>query len=213
MCEENVLETEAETEALELNKDVDSDTTPKEQIFIPVKFNKEVRNLTIDEAADLAQKGLKFNAISKDYEVLRSMANENNKSVSKYLEGLKTERDNQRLVNLTEKCGGDRELAEHILELEKGIKDNLASDIEEVREFFPEIKSAEQLPKEVLENSELHGRSLLDEYLRYSLKEKRLREEAIKNQKFAEGASSGSQTDRAGGESPEALEFLKGLWN
>ena len=113
----------------------------------------------------------------------------------------------------TEKCGGDRELAEHILELEKGIKDNLASDIEEVREFFPEIKSAEQLPKEVLENSELHGRSLLDEYLRYSLKEKRLREEAIKNQKFAEGASSGSQTDRAGGESPEALEFLKGLWN
>lgn len=213
MCEEKVLETEAETEALELNKDADSDTMPKEQFFIPVKFNKEVRNLTIDEAVDLAQKGLKFNAISKDYEVLRSMANENNKSVSKYLEDLKTERDNQRLENLTEKCGGDRELAEHILELEKGIKDNLDSDIEEVREFFPEIKSVEQLPKEVLENSELHGRSLLDEYLRYSLKEKRLREEEIKNQKFADGASSGSQTDRAGAQSPEALEFLKGLWN
>ena len=39
----------------------------KNEILIPVKFNKEIKNLTADEAAQLAQKGMKFDAISDDY--------------------------------------------------------------------------------------------------------------------------------------------------
>lgn len=214
MCEKNELKKDAIPDAEE-NKVMgnQSVTTPKEdtEIFIPVKFNKEVKNLTLEEASDLAQKGLKFNAISKEYEQLRSMAAESKKSVAKFLEEIKDEKCAERLKGLTEKCGGDEDLAKHILELEKGKATDSA--FSEVMEFFPEISSAEQLPEQVLENAELSGRGLLDEYLRYLLKEKRLREEAEKNQRLAERTSSGSQLDRAGGISPETAEFLKGLWN
>jgi len=53
---------------------------------------------------------------------------------------------------------------------------------------------------------------LLDEYLRYLLAQKRNAEERKKLSEFSKGASIGSQLNRNGNISPEASEFLKGLW-
>lgn len=212
MCENNELEMNAIPKAECENRDENLDTTPKTQTVIPIKFNKEVRNLSIDEASLLAQKGLKFDAIQKEYELLRQMANEKDMSVSVYLKSLQDEEENRRLNALTEKCGGDSALAAHILELEKGKKTDKA-DFDEIKEFFPDIKSVDMLPPQVLENAALSGRNLLDEYLRYSLKEKLKVKEAEKNYKSALKASSGSQINRSGQIAPETAEFLKGLWN
>ena len=212
MCENSELKVNTTPRVENENRDENLDTTPKEETVIPIKFNKEVRNLNIDEASLLAQKGLKFDAIQKEYELLRKLANEKSMSVSGFLKALQDEEENRRLTTLTEKCGGDSELAAHILELEKGNKPE-CSDFEELREFFPDIKSADMLPSQVLENAALSGRNLLDEYLRYSLKEKLKIKEAEKNYKMALKSSSGSQINRAGRISPETAEFLKGLWN
>jgi hypothetical protein len=211
MCKNNELEMNATPTAEKENCDEILDTTPNVAV-VPIKFNKEVRNLTIDEASVLAQKGLKFDTIQKDYELLRQLAVEKNMSVSSFLKSLQDEEENRRLISLTEKCGGDGELAAHILELEKGKKtENF--DLAELMEYFPNIKSADMLPSQVLENAALSGRNLLDEYLRYSRKEKLKVKEAEKNYNTALKLSSGTQINRMGHIAPETAEFLKGLWN
>ena len=201
----NELENNAISLAENENREVVSATIPEEQTVIPIKFNKEVRNLTVDEASLLAQKGLKFDAIQKEYELLKQLANGKSMSVSGFLKSLQEEEQNRRLNTLTEKCGGDTELAAHILELEKG---NGSPNFD-----LDEIKAADMLPPQVLENAALSGRNLLDEYLRYTLKEKLKVQEAEKNYKSALKSSSGSQVNHAGKISPETAEFLKGLWN
>ena len=211
MCENNELEMNATPTAESENCEEILDTTPNDTV-IPIKFNKEVRNLTIDEASVLAQKGLKFDTIQKDYELLRQLAGEKSMSVSGFLKSLQNEEENRRLTSLTEKCGGDGEFAAHILELEKGNKTKNV-DLTELMEFFPNIKSADMLPAQVLENATLSGRNLLDEYLRYTLKERLKVKEAEKNYKTALKLSSGSQINRIGHIAPETAEFLKGLWN
>ncbi len=188
-------------------------TTPenKAEITIPVKYNKEIRQLDLETASTLAQKGMKYDVISEDYETLKKMAAEESKSVPQFLADLKSNRVNERKNYLTEKCGGDSELAEHILNLEKP---ELKTDggFSELKSLFPEIKTEDDLPQEVLDNSKLKGTLLLDEYLRYRLLNERREKAAVLQQKKAENQSLGSQLNRKGAESPETEEFLKGLW-
>ena len=190
------------------------DTTPKEEpeATIPVKFNKEIKNLTVDEAAKLAQKGMKYDLIFNDYETLKNLSRKNGKSVTEFVEGLKADDYDKRLKELTEKCGGDEALAEHIVKLESENASDTANGFGELQNNFPEIKSLEELPEEIVEAAKLKGTLLLDEYLRYLLKQKRYSEEMKKTGKLSENASVGSQLNRRGKISPEASEFLKGLW-
>ncbi len=189
------------------------DTTPLEaqEIKIPIKFNKEIREIPLDEAAVLAQKGMKFDLISDDYKTLKELSIKNKKSVTEFLENLKTEDYNNRVKELTEKCGGDETLAQHIIDLENGGDQNLHG-FEELKKYFSNIKTPEDLPFAVREAAELKGTLLLDEYLRYLLKQKNEREEALKINRFSKEASVGSQLNRKGNITPEASEFLRGLW-
>ncbi len=181
-------------------------------VTIPIKFNKEIKNITADEAARLAQKGMKYDIICKDYEALRNLSLKNGKSVSGYLADLKAEDHNRRLLALTEKCGGDEDLAKHILELESGEEYRDVNGFDELQESFPEIKSPEDLPQEVLDAARLKGTRLLDEYLRYLLEESRRLKESERAKRLNERLSIGSQINRKGQMSAEASEFLKGLW-
>lgn len=190
------------------------DTIPsqQEEITIPIKFNKEMKNLTVAEAGALAQKGMKYDLICDDYEILKGLSRECGKSVTEFLEQLKTDQHNKRVEELTEKCGGDQAFAQHIIELENNTVVNEVNGFSELKKHFPEIKSPEELPQEILESAKLKGSLLLDEYLRYLLAEKKSSEDAAKAGKAAENASVGSQLNRKGAESDEALEFLRGLW-
>ena len=103
-------------------------------------------------------------------------------------------------------------MAEHFLKLEMAVKNETENDLNELREYFPAIKDIEQLPEEVVESSRLKGSSLLDEYLRYKLREKRKQKRAEAEIQNADKKSMGSLQNKNGGISPEAMEFLKGLW-
>lgn len=77
---ENVgLENAAQPEAAEKEEtSAAPDTTPEaeKEVFVPVKFNKEIKNLGLEDAARLAQMGLKFEAIADDYEALKNIGRE-----------------------------------------------------------------------------------------------------------------------------------------
>ena len=211
---ENVgLENAAQPEAAEKEEtSAAPDTTPEaeKEVFVPVKFNKEIKNIGLEDAARLAQMGLKFEAIADDYEALKNIAAKAGHSVSEYIAELSRQNDENRRQELTEECGGNEKMADYVMQLEKSGEES--DDFAELTAEFPKIKSISDLPDSVVQKSELRGTKLLDEYLRYRLTEEREAASAALKQKNAENLSLGSLTDRKGGINPETAEFLKGLW-
>lgn len=207
------LETEAIPETSEKDKsEEEKETIPEapDEILVPVKYNKEIINLELNKAAELAQKGLKFEAIAADYENLKRIAAEKGKSVSEFLCALEQENSAARKKELIEECGGNEKMADYVLSLEKKPEENIG--LEELKAEFPDIKDISDLPQSVVENAQMKGTLLLDEYLRYRHNEKRNARKAALQTENAANLSIGSQTDRKGGVSPETTEFLRGLW-
>ena len=204
---ENTLpEEETKTGVLE-------DTIPNEnEIFVPIKYNKQVLNLSLSEAGELAQKGKKFEEISNDYEQIKLLARKEDKSVAEYIAALKQSRDNKILEELTNECGGNREMALRVLELSNKNETTERLGFNELRESFPQYENIDSLPQEVVEKAKLKGTLLLDEYLRYLLKEKTITKQTIEAQRDAENNSIGSQINKKSNLNPETVEFLKGLW-
>ena len=178
---------------------------------IPIKYNKEIINLDFERAGELAQKGMKFEAISEEIDLLRKLALAENKTIKQFLGDLELKKFNKNRDSLVEKCKGDEQLTNEVLRLYE--KNGEANDgFFELKEEFPEIKSREDLPESVLENAKLCSRPLLDEYLRYRLKqEKAIKQNKLQEQRARE-SSVGSQLNKSRGENPETAEFLKGLW-
>ncbi len=209
---ENIISSNANQSENENIAD-NTETIPQEQspIFVPVKFNKQVLNLDLEKAQELAQKGMKFDMISKDYEALKGIAKADGKSVAEFIEALKDQKLKARENEILEKCGGDLEFAEHILKLETAQVQE-AKGFGEIAENFPKIKSLDDLPESVVEAAKLKGTLLLDEYLRYLHKQDTAARQSIKTQLKAEQTAMGSLTNTKKGENPETAEFLKGLW-
>lgn len=180
------------------------------EITVPVKYNKEIRELSIEEAGTLAQKGLKFEAIESDFLALKELASSENKSVPEFISNLAESKRLALKEELLEKCGGNEEMAERILNLEGKEKKEL--NLNEVYEAFEDIKCPEDLPAEVLEKATLKGTNALDEYLRYLLLQKKKTQEALKKQRENDSSTTGSLINLKGGNNPETEEFLRGLW-
>ncbi|MBQ4119434.1 MAG: hypothetical protein IJD45_03500 [Clostridia bacterium] len=190
-----------------------ADTIPSDnsKVIIPIKYNKEIINLNLEKAQELAQKGMKFDMISADYEALKELAAKDNKNVGEYIHNLKKDILKKRLNEVTEKCGGDNEFAKHILKLENGNNTEIRG-FDELKECFPKITTIEDLPESVVEAAKLKGTLLLDEYLRFLHKENLVMNESIKKQNLANQSAMGPFVNKKGGENPETAEFLRGLW-
>lgn len=210
MKEEN-FETPIQTE--EINTEVKTDTAAETQtpITIPIKFNKEIKELCWDEAIALAQKGMKYEAIADDFALLKELAQKSSKNVNQFLQEIKNKMLEERRNELFEKCG-DEAFVEHIMMLEGNTPKAEELEISQVKEFFPQISSIEDLPLEVVEKARHSGRDLLDEYLRFCLIEKRNLEMQKKDEALKSKKSLGSQISRSEGIDEQAAEFLKGLW-
>lgn len=194
------------------NNEVLRDTTPEEtkEFTVPIKFNKETRKLSLEEASNLAQKGLKFEAIENDYKAIKDLAAKENKSVPEFISSLCLNQNEAKKQNLKELCGGNEEMAEHILKLENLREKDMG--FEELKAAFPKITSIEDLPESVTENARLKGTLLLDEYLRYRLSEQKKARETTLKQKENMLSSTGSLKGLENSLNPEAEEFLRGLW-
>lgn len=211
--EEKVTLTEVgQPEPIEETVLSEEDTTPKTdrppENFIEIKFNKEIRKLGLEEAATLAQKGLKFDMISEDFEMLKELSKREGKSPSQYLKELKNQRDTLRLDELTAKCSGDSELAEKLFKAEE--KDQ-TDDFLSLKKEFPELASADDIPEEVKTAAEIKGTGLLFEYLLYEHRENLAAKEELNRREIAEKASLGSLSFGSDRSAVDA-EFLKGIW-
>lgn len=195
----------------------DEDTAEKadtkvhaEDVIISVKFNKEMLKLTAEEAAVLAQKGMKYEQIEDEYMRLRKLAAQNGKSVSQFITELCAEKLERRKSQLVESCGGNTEVAEHIILLENAKEDDCGFN--ELKVYFPQFTDISQLPESVVSACELKGTRLLDEYLRYCLMQKRLRDNAESQRKRSQKASIGSQLAFSSERDPANMAFLQGIW-
>ncbi len=182
-----------------------------QSIKIPIKFNKESKEIDVSEAAALAQKGMKFDLIKADFDRMRKMAESRGESIGDFLNALERQQSDKRKEELLAECGGNEPLAERIMSLESSHRE--IDDLSEIKEYFPNIKSAEDLPEEVLEKTELCSANLLNEYLRYLLKAERRKREANENAEAARRSSIGALAASSPRENAVESEFLKGLWN
>jgi hypothetical protein len=189
-------------------------TTPQTEsdVIVPVKFNKQIINLSLQQAQELAQKGMKFDAIAKDYDAIKNLAKADGKSVGEFIADIECQRRNSRQSEILGKCGDDTEFAEYVLALEKGKGDEVKG-FDEVMEAFAQIKSIDDLPESVVEAAKMKGTLLLDEYLRYLHNQDVLMKNTIKKQRESEQSAMGSMLNMKGAENPETAEFLRGLWH
>lgn len=208
---EKIIENKVSPQTESIADNAESMPSSQTQIFVPVKFNKKILNLDLQKAQELAQKGMKYDAISKDYDALRDLAKEEGLSVGEFILSLKSRKENERRNAILEKCGGDSEFAEHILKLEKGKKEEVKG-FSELKDNFPEFKDLDDLPESVVEAAKLKGTLLLDEFLRYRHSQDIAAKSSIKEQRDARMSAMGSFSNKNGGASPETAEFLRGLW-
>ena len=186
-------------------------TTPPEgntaESFVEVKFNKELKRLTLDEATTLAQKGMKFEMIAEDIDCLSALSKGEGLSMSDYITRLTTESRERRLKELSEKCSGDTLLAEKLLEAE-GVP--APDDSKALLAEFPDLE-VDAIPDEVKTAAEIKGTGLLFEYLLYEHHLRRAAAEELSRRKTAEEAALGSLSSGSSRSAVDA-EFLKGVW-
>ncbi len=195
----------------EKNEITPQQSTENNNLFIPVKFNKEIRNITVEEASSLSQKGLKYDAISPQWEKVRLFAKQENMSTSDFLNALEKKRTEKRIEELTQQCGGNSEMAHRILSLEGNTEEELRG-LNDFKEYFPE-KSTDSLPTEVIDRAKENNSNLLDEYLRYKARQDALKYAQEKQKRENIQSSVGSQKDSGLSRSPESHEFIRGIWN
>ena len=180
---------------------------------VTVKFNKETRTLSADEAAILAQKGMKYDIISQDLARLKSLANARGKNISDYLTDIENEYAAARKKLLLEQTGGNDEVAEQLIALQNE-KGETHAGLEELFREFPSIKTTEDIPNEVREAIEQKGGNYFDEYLRYLYRQQKNIDDAKLQAQLSRESSVGSQSRYVGdGVSNTSLEFIKGLWS
>lgn len=179
---------------------------------VRLDFGGEEREYTLEEINALAKQAQNYETILSDWQRIKSIAQNEGKSVGEYIDALNENRLNKRRNELLEK-GADEQLAEYVLGLEneKKLKDDIF--FEEVLEYFPKIKDISELPACVLETARLKGSRILDELLRYRHK-KQMEISAFKDYQKSVGESSiGPQREHISTDfDPAKLQFIKGIW-
>ncbi|MBO5908793.1 MAG: hypothetical protein J6Q67_03300 [Clostridia bacterium] len=176
--------------------------------FLEVKFNKEITKLDRQTAVAFAQKGMKYDLVSADYERLKALSKNSGKSVSDYLLMLEGKEKNEQIEKLLNQGLEERELVDRVLQLKEEAKtDELAL----LKAEFPGICDESELPCEVKTAAEMKGTGLLFEYLLHEHRLHRAAEEEKQRQLFSAVASTGSLSENDRQNAFDA-EFIKGLW-
>lgn len=210
-----VLPNTTETNGVAVTEDTIPDVcgTEKNDLKICVKFNKEMRELSMDEASALAQKGLKYDTVKDELERLKKIAASSGKNITDFITEMENQKKNAHKNDLLESCSGNEELVNRIIELEGNSVNDEILGFSELRNEFPNIKEIADVPGEVLEEIEIKGGNLFDAYLRYLHKQTRQATRYMEQKNKTEQSSVGSQLGHGSTVSNANEEFIKGLWN
>ena len=227
--------TEQNEAATGTTPDAESVEDVQQPITIPIQYNHESRELTLEEAQSLAQKGLKFDELSPTLEKIRFLATANGKSMQEMVDALAESQDKQLYQSILTECDGNEAIAQRLFDAEKAkrqslYEDNqkqaaaaqekekadlakrLADEFVELHREFPELAEFSAVPKAVLDAA-VKGKNLTDAYLRYQRAESKKVSAAKATQEQAAKVSAGSQAEGAGETTNPTIDaMLAGVW-
>ncbi len=215
--------------------EVGAEQPPEEQpaFSLPVRYNHKNHNLTAEQATSYAQMGMKYEAEAELRDKLARLAAGTGKTVPEMIDMLAASQDKLMRQRLLERCNGDQEKADLLMEKEiarrnaaydeakrqriageeqeeKDFTDRIAEQFLELQEEFPELQTLDGLPQSVVDTAIDKDISLLDAYLRHRLKEDRRVSQNQAAATAAAKASAGSQSGSAGaGEEDPAIKSLR----
>jgi len=211
------------------NSDSNSDGNVSENTpFLVARYNKTDVPLTQEQAIEFAQKGMHYE------DKLDYLATIKGNTINEFLKKAIDDIDNAERSRLEEQFGDDTEMIDKCMKIfhdeqkakyEKAIADRKLADEEKEKnrvaqigeEFislqkdFPELKTIEDIPKEVLSNA--GSMKLEHAYLRYLHKENQNKQEAIAKQQEAESKSTGSMSSDNNSSDSVRDDFINGIWD
>lgn len=233
-------ETEAETEATaETGTETESTAEVEEAVtpVVKVKFNKQEREYSIDEATPLVQKGLKWDSFQETHEKLKFLSTTSGLSVQDLVDKLVESNEETLYQQILDKAGNE-EIAKELHEAKKAERqrkfdefktqeaerEKLEAESETETERnrlaneFIELKKEtgiaefKDVPKSVLSLASKKHISLYDAYLRYERAETAKAKVVADKQAEASKASSGSLNSESQTQSTEYDDVTKAVF-
>ncbi len=226
--------------SVQANPEAEPESGPEPPV-VRVKFNKQVREYSIEEATPYVEMGLKYESFKPTYEKLKFIATTSGLSIPDLVDKLLETNERTVYEQILEKAGGNEEIAKELHEAkkaerqrkyqellqqekereEKELEAERQAERERLANEFIELKNAtdgkfaefKDVPKAVLNLAQKRNISLLDAYLRFEHEESKKREAAARKQAEAAKSSVGSLADTA--ETPDSAgdEFTKAFYS
>lgn len=193
------------------NTEVSEEPAP----VIRVKYNKQEREYSLDDAKPLVEMGLKYESFKPSYEKLKFLASTTGQSVSDLIDSLVTSNEQALYEQILKRANGNEEIAKELFEAKKSErqrkfdelkaqeserekqekeaeKNRLADEFIELKSEVGTFNEFSDVPKSVLKIAAKKGISLLDAYLRYERAESKKAEAVKAKQTEAAKTSTGS---------------------
>ncbi len=202
---------------------------PEPEAFLPIRYNHSDINLTREEAANWAQKGMHY------FNKLDFVAAQSDITVEQLLDNLLSSIDDAKLRELKDQFGEDEGMINDLMEVfhskqkekyEKAVADRknaveeqnvnrnsqIAEEFNAMQQDFPELKSVDDIPASVLKAAQKIP--LAYAYLLHKHKENQKIVAAQEATAIATKATAGSMKSEAHDAETEAdAAFMRGFWN
>jgi hypothetical protein len=232
--ESETVDPEAQPEATE---ETETETETPQQQLLKIKFNREEKEISIEEAKELAQKGLNYDKTVERLQALETdprlsfieeLANQHGMTPQEYMEAVQQQREQSRIDELVSQ-GISEEVAQEMLEnrkfrdqyeAEKKAKAEEEKKNAEFGEFFNYFREAngreyvpnqDKIPENVWESVN-QGVPLKFAYMAHENSQLRTQLSTLKqNQSNAQKAPVGSVTAHGGNEIAAEDDFMRGF--
>ncbi len=212
----------------------EGNTEVAEEPIITIRYNKQDRELTRQEAITLAQKGLKYDSMSEMLNNISYLAAIQDKTPAELIKGYIEAGENIKRQELIDRYGGDDEAIEVLMEkfrtenqqkfsavketikqkeaeAEQDLNQRIADEFQNMKADFGELTDYASLPTEV-KRAAVNGMPLKYAYLEYKYAQEKLAAAAKSQAEAAAKKSTGSMAS-AEGENATTDALLRGLWN
>lgn len=214
---------------------------PAEPPVVRVKFNKQERTYSTEEAAPLVEMGLKWESFKESHEKLKFLATTTGKTVGELIDNLVETNEDNLFKKLLEESDGNEKVARQLHELQKAERQRrfekfktdeaeresserqaerdaenqrLAEEFLELqKETGGKFEKVKDVPKAVFNMAQKRHITLYDAYLRFERQESAKVSAAAAKQKENAESSAGSVSTNEQTTAPEADSFAAGLWD
>ena len=209
------------------SKDLSTTLNTLEEPLVTVKYNHNLKNYSLKEAAEIIQKNMHFDSSIKKLEFL---ATSRGKKLPELVNDIFEDAETKEILRLQQEFADDHDGLVNALESRKqnferafldmlqnsekqpDLNQRLADEFFELVEYFPEIESIEKIPDDVLKQSAKENKSLVLCFALHKAKEQeKLLRQAEKNTKNILSSAPTLSSNTIAGEDPTILAMLKGI--